>query len=269
MDLAAAQWRALAALLSCPTPTAARTLSASTSTPSASEAARVTKSVVSRFVHMHGTVLGSGPFLRGFRLLLETQRGAETTVAWRLKPAVLTQSGGEAWMRDAVGLLLVSAHRRRDCEQGEGAYCPKAQYCDDGGGVGGQDAGAAAAEEAGAARRAAAAESAGEAGVEGTAEAVGAPKAGTVARATGPRGVEVHDGEECIGEWLAWSLPLDLGDADIADILSALPTHAVLEHRGRPTGSVFDAHRCGGDWLTRRFNIESKVRASGPGAPSC
>eukprot|EP00740_Mantoniella_antarctica_P012091 CAMPEP_0181382344 /NCGR_PEP_ID=MMETSP1106-20121128/20683_1 /TAXON_ID=81844 /ORGANISM="Mantoniella antarctica, Strain SL-175" /LENGTH=167 /DNA_ID=CAMNT_0023501745 /DNA_START=99 /DNA_END=599 /DNA_ORIENTATION=- len=133
MDLAAAQWRALAALLSCPPPTAARTLPASTSTPSASVAARVTKSVVSRFVHMHGTVLGSGPFLRGFRLLLETQRGAETTVAWRLKPAVLTQSGGEAWMRDAVGLLLVSAHRRRDCEQGEGAYCPKAQYCDDGG----------------------------------------------------------------------------------------------------------------------------------------
>ena len=41
--------------------------------------------------------------------------------AWRLKSAVLTQSGGEEWMKDAVILLTTSAHRRRDCEgEGEG-----------------------------------------------------------------------------------------------------------------------------------------------------
>lgn len=48
-----------------------------------------------------------------------------------------------------------------------------------------------------------------------------------------------------VGEWLAWSLPSEVSDGDITEMLSALPTHAALEDCGNPTGSVFGAHEEG------------------------
>ena len=129
-NLAEGQWRTLADLLANPPPPPGDGTQNNGSVlmaevggrpppPPPSQSA-LTKDVVTRFVRVHGaTTVGSGPFLRGFRVLLETQRGKTTTVAWRLKSAVLTQSGGEEWMRDAVSLLSTSCHRRIDCE-GEG-----------------------------------------------------------------------------------------------------------------------------------------------------
>lgn len=100
--LAETQWRALAEALDAPTP----------EPPSAC----ALRASVKAFVATHGRLPGSGPFLRGLRVLLEAQGGKPRVVAWRLDPATLTQSGGEAWMRDAVLLLRSGLERREDLE---------------------------------------------------------------------------------------------------------------------------------------------------------
>ena len=125
MDLADAQRASLAALLRAadapesPRATNGGTLlheaSGSPPPPPPGPIARAKDAVV-RFVRLHGAAVGSGPFLRGFRSLLEAQRGRTVNMAWRMDPAVLTQSGGEEWTRDAVGLLAASARRRRSLE---------------------------------------------------------------------------------------------------------------------------------------------------------
>ena len=64
--------------------------------------------------------VGRAPGLRSFPPGLPRAHGGSGgkthAVAWRVDPAVLTQSGGEEWMRDAVRLLAVGCHRRRDLE---------------------------------------------------------------------------------------------------------------------------------------------------------
>ena len=101
-DLAESQWTALAAALDA--------------APSAPLGTSTHRSTVKSFVARWGARPGSAPFLRGYRALMEAQGGKTHAVAWRVDPAVLTQSGGEEWMRDAVRLLAVGCHRRRDLE---------------------------------------------------------------------------------------------------------------------------------------------------------
>ena len=68
--LAETQWRALAEALDAPTP----------EPPSAC----ALRASVKAFVATHGRLPGSGPFLRGLRVLLEAQGGKPRVVAWRL-----------------------------------------------------------------------------------------------------------------------------------------------------------------------------------------
>jgi hypothetical protein len=68
------------------------------------------------FTRAHGALLGTRPFLRGWRAWLEAQRGLETPLVWRLRPEALTQAGGPAWTRDAVALLRGHAVRRPQLE---------------------------------------------------------------------------------------------------------------------------------------------------------
>lgn len=103
-DLASGQWGALEKALG-----AARG-------PPVPFDAREIRAEVKRFVRLHGQSLGSAPFLLGFRALLEAQGGRTVSVAWRVDPATLTQSGGDSFMQDAVALLSVSCNRRTDLE---------------------------------------------------------------------------------------------------------------------------------------------------------
>ncbi len=68
------------------------------------------------FTRARGALLGTRPFLRGWRAWLEAQRGLETPLVWRLRPEALTQAGGSAWTRDAVALLRSHAVRRPQLE---------------------------------------------------------------------------------------------------------------------------------------------------------
>ena len=68
------------------------------------------------FIRAHGALLGTRPFLRGWRAWLEAQRGLQTPLVWRLRPEALTQAGGPAWTRDAVALLRAHAVRRPQLE---------------------------------------------------------------------------------------------------------------------------------------------------------
>lgn len=115
--LAETQWRALAEALDAPTP----------EPPSAC----ALRASVKAFVATHGRLPGSGPFLRGLRVLLEAQGGKPRVVAWRLDPATLTQSGGEAWMRDAVLLLRSGLERREDLEGPPAPAVPPAPASDE------------------------------------------------------------------------------------------------------------------------------------------
>ena len=115
--LAETQWRALADALDAPTP----------EPPSAC----ALRASVKAFVATHGRLPGSGPFLRGLRVLLEAQGGKPRVVAWRLDPATLTQSGGEAWMRDAVLLLRSGLERREDLEGPPAPAVPPAPASDE------------------------------------------------------------------------------------------------------------------------------------------
>ena len=115
--LAETQWRALADALDAPTP----------EPPSAC----ALRASVKAFVATHGRLPGSGPFLRGLRGLLEAQGGKPRVVAWRLDPATLTQSGGEAWMRDAVLLLRSGLERREDLEGPPAPAVPPAPASDE------------------------------------------------------------------------------------------------------------------------------------------
>ena len=103
-DLASGQWAALE-----------KALDAARSPPSPCDAREI-RAEVKRFLRLHGDAPGSAPFLLGFRALLEAQGGRTVSVAWRVDPATLTQSGGDAFMRDAVSLLSVSCNRRTDLE---------------------------------------------------------------------------------------------------------------------------------------------------------
>jgi hypothetical protein len=67
---------------------------------------------LSAFTRSHGALLGTRPFLRGWRAWLEAQQGLGTPLVWRLRPEALTQAGGTAWTRDAVALLRGHAVRR-------------------------------------------------------------------------------------------------------------------------------------------------------------
>jgi hypothetical protein len=60
--------------------------------------------------------VGSRPFLLGWRLWLEQQRGLSNPLVWRVRPEALTQAGGHAWALDAVALLRAHTHRRRELE---------------------------------------------------------------------------------------------------------------------------------------------------------
>ena len=119
-DLAETQWTALAAALDA--------------APSAPLGTSMHKSTVKSFVARWGAHPGSAPFLRGYRALMEAQGGKTHAVAWRIDPAVLTQSGGEEWMRDAVHLLAVGCERRRDLEVNIRASGGETRDDDDGGG---------------------------------------------------------------------------------------------------------------------------------------
>ena len=78
------------------------------------------------FSRTHGALLGTRPFLRGWRAWLEAQRGLESPLVWRLRPEALTQSGGPAWARDAVALLRAHAVRRPQLElQGQQSELPE------------------------------------------------------------------------------------------------------------------------------------------------
>jgi hypothetical protein len=68
------------------------------------------------FVRAHGALLGSQPFLRGWRVWLEAQHGQNAPLVWRLRPEALTQAGGPEWARDAVALLRAHALRRHELE---------------------------------------------------------------------------------------------------------------------------------------------------------
>ena len=103
-DLASGQWGALE-----------KALGAARGPPVPCDAREI-RAEVKRFVRLHGQAPGSAPFLLGFRALLEAQGGRTVSVAWRVDPATLTQSGGDAFMRDAVALLSVSCNRRVDLE---------------------------------------------------------------------------------------------------------------------------------------------------------
>ena len=103
-DLASGQWAALE-----------KALDAARTPPSPCDAREI-RAEVKRFLRLHGHAPGSAPFLLGFRALLEAQGGRTVSVAWRVDPATLTQSGGDAFMRDAVSLLSVSCVRRTDLE---------------------------------------------------------------------------------------------------------------------------------------------------------
>ena len=103
-DLASGQWAALE-----------KALDAAQAPPSPCDAREI-RAEVKRFLRLHGQAPGSAPFLLGFRTLLEAQGGRTVSVAWRVDPATLTQSGGDAFMRDAVSLLSVSCNRRTDLE---------------------------------------------------------------------------------------------------------------------------------------------------------
>ncbi len=69
-----------------------------------------------RFRAAHGALLGSAPFLRGWRTWLEAQAGQAAPLAWRLRPEALTQAGGPAWTTDATALLRTHAVRRPQLE---------------------------------------------------------------------------------------------------------------------------------------------------------
>ena len=103
-DLASGQWGALE-----------KALGAARGPPVPCDAREI-RAEVKRFLRLHGQAPGSAPFLLGFRALLEAQGGRTVSVAWRVDPATLTQSGGDAFMRDAVALLSVSCNRREDLE---------------------------------------------------------------------------------------------------------------------------------------------------------
>ena len=103
-DLASGQWGALE-----------KALGAARGPPVPCDAREI-RAEVKRFLRLHGQAPGSAPFLLGFRALLEAQGGRTVSVAWRVDPATLTQSGGDAFMRDAVALLSVSCDRREDLE---------------------------------------------------------------------------------------------------------------------------------------------------------
>ena len=68
------------------------------------------------FARTHGALLGTRPFLRGWRAWLQAQRGLDTPLVYRLRPEALTQSGGPAWTRDAVALLRAHTLRRPQLE---------------------------------------------------------------------------------------------------------------------------------------------------------
>ena len=80
------------------------------------------------FNRTHGALLGTRPFLRGWRAWLEAQRGLESPLVFRLRPEALTQSGGPAWARDAVALLRAHAVRRPQLEL-EGQQSELPEWC--------------------------------------------------------------------------------------------------------------------------------------------
>ena len=87
-DLASGQWGALE-----------KALGAARGPPVPCDAREI-RAEVKRFLRLHGQAPGSAPFLLGFRALLEAQGGRTVSVAWRVDPATLTQSGGDAAFRE-------------------------------------------------------------------------------------------------------------------------------------------------------------------------
>jgi len=57
------------------------------------------------FVEKHGSRIGSEPFLHGLSTFMEQQRASPVVCSWRLMDDVLTESGGEVFMYDAIGIL--------------------------------------------------------------------------------------------------------------------------------------------------------------------
>ena len=141
----------------------------------------VIRAEVKRFLKLHLTKPGSGPFLLGFRALIEAQSGRQVAVAWRIDPALLTQSGGEGWMRDAVTMLSTACVRRRDLET---------MLINDQDNVNSNDS--------------------------------------NHEKET-PGGVQ--------NKYLAWQLPMDLGDLDLYKLLMKLPDRKTLI-RASPSGEI-------------------------------
>ena len=168
VSLADGQWKALSqALDDAPSP------------PTPTDPMHV-RAEVKRFLKLHATAPGSAPFLLGFRALLEAQSGRTVAVVWRVNPAVLTQSGGVGWMKDAVRLLCTTCVRRGDLET---------QMSDE---------------------------------------------------ITQPGVNEMlHDEKETSlqSKWLAFQLPLDLGDVDLYKLLMKLPDRKDLSH-AHPSGEI-------------------------------
>ena len=92
-DLASGQWGALE-----------KALGAARGPPVPCDAREI-RAEVKRFLRLHGQAPGSAPFLLGFRALLEAQGGRTVSVAWRVDPATLTQSGGDIHARRRLALV--------------------------------------------------------------------------------------------------------------------------------------------------------------------
>lgn len=104
--LAAQQEEELAALLHAPLAAPAPQHSAGAALADALRA----------FQRTHGALLGSGPFLRGWRAWLEAQLAQPSPLVWKLRVEALTLAGGPAWTRDAVALLRGHTQRRTELE---------------------------------------------------------------------------------------------------------------------------------------------------------
>eukprot|EP00929_Paragymnodinium_shiwhaense_P014559 TRINITY_DN122474_c0_g1_i1.p1 TRINITY_DN122474_c0_g1~~TRINITY_DN122474_c0_g1_i1.p1 ORF type:complete len:333 (-),score=57.95 TRINITY_DN122474_c0_g1_i1:305-1249(-) len=64
------------------------------------------RSRLTAFVTSHGQQLGVHPFIKGFRTLLETQLGNPNVWRWWLREELFMEAAGDAFMNDALALLM-------------------------------------------------------------------------------------------------------------------------------------------------------------------
>jgi hypothetical protein len=173
------------------------------------------------FVRTHGALMGSRPFLRGWRVWLEAQQGESDAVVWRLRPEALTQAGGPDWARDAVALLRAHALRRHELElRADAESLP--QWC-----------------------------------VPWLLRCTLVLCAHTCVVCAHMAG-GADQPRRCPSGRLVWALPPGFGDDDIRTVLAALPSHRALEDVNATGEVVRDTSPAG---ATQRARVTPKQKA--------